>query len=253
MYPLDEKAPIVVDETPAARTGVILTPLPATIARRTPTEFAFVGGDVAIEGQGPELVLVGADGPVLLPSGRPFSTTHALFPLRTLRSGGEWHWTATLELPHDLPAGSYRLDVNGRVQQNGQVANYSFSSSTFTVAPATLTVSAVRDGDGLIVRIGYATEEPLLEDETLQGRLRLVDHRVPSGRLAPLPAGNLRVADVRASTGDVTVIASSITEEVIDGDPATVARMDVVGAGALVVDVVDIHGNVGRVEVDAAL
>jgi hypothetical protein len=197
-------------------------------------------------------VLIGADGPVLLPSGRPFSTTHALFPLRTLRSSGEWHWTATLELPHDLPEGSYRLDVNGRVQQNGQVANYTFSSSTFTVAPAALTVSAVRDGDGLIVRIGYATEEPLLEDETLQGRLRLVDHRVPSGRLAPLPAGSLRAADVQASTNDLIFVASSVTEEVIDGDPATIARMDVVDASALVVDVIDIHGNVGRVEVEAA-
>ena len=138
------------------------------------------------------------------------------------------------------------------MQQNGQVANYTFSSSTFTVAPATLTVSAVRDGDGLIVRIGYATEEPLLEDETLQGRLRLVDHRVPSGRLAPLPAGSLRAADVQASTNDLIFVASSVTEEVIDGDPATIARMDVVDASAVVVDVIDIHGNVGRVEVEAA-
>jgi hypothetical protein len=252
VYPLDVKEPIAVDETPAARAGVVLQALPDTIARRAPTTFSFVGGDVAIEGQGPELVLVGADGPVLLPSGRPFSTTHTVFPLRAVRSGGEWHWTATLELPFDLPVGTYHLEGRGRVQQGGAVVDYTVTSSDFTVAPATLTVSAVRDGDGLVVRVGFATDVPLLEDETLQGRLLLVDHRVPSGRLAPLPADSLRPQDVQASTDGVTFVASTVVEEVVDGDPATIARIDSVGAGALVVDVVDAFGNVGRTEVPVA-
>jgi hypothetical protein len=252
VYPLDVKDPIAVDETPADRAGVVLTALPAEVGRRAPTPFAFVGGDVAVEGQGPEVTLVGEDGPVLLPSGRPFSTTHTLFPLRVQRTAGAWQWTATLELPLDLPAGTYHLEARGRVQRAGGIVDYTVRSSDFTVAPATLAVSAVRDGDDLVVRVGHATEVPVLEDETLQGRLRLVDHRVRSGRLAPLPTGSLRPADVQASSGDVTIAAASVAEEVIDGDPATVARIEAVGADAVVVDVVDVFGNVGRAEVAAA-
>jgi hypothetical protein len=252
VYPPDVKAPIPVDDTLADRAGVILTDLPPEVARREPTSFSFVGGDVAVEGQGPEVVLVGADGPVLLRSGRPFSTTHTLFPLRVQRAAGEWRWTATLELPLDLPFGTYHLEARGRVQRAGAVVDYSVRSSDFTVAPATLTVSAVRDADDLVVRVGHATDVPVIEDEALRGRLRLVDHRVRSGRLAPLPIDSLLPHGVQATAGDQTFVAASVVEETIDGDPATVVRIDAVAQDALVVEVIDRYGNRGRAEVAAA-
>jgi hypothetical protein len=249
----DEKPPIVVDDTAAGAAGAIVTALPAEVARRQAARFTFVGGDVAVEGQGPEVTLVDAAGaPVRLASGRPFSTHHALFPLSVERvADGVWHWTAWLELPADLSAGSYRLEVAGRAQVAGQPQPYTASSTSFSVAPAALDVSATRDGADLIVRVGFATDVPTLRNSGLAGRMRLVDPRVPSGRLAPLPAGTLAASGVRVTGEGVDVVAASVVEEVVDGDPATVARVPGVGAGAVVVDVVDAVGNAGRVEVPA--
>lgn len=254
VYSTDVKPAISVDDTAADRTGVVVTALPEEVARRTPVTFTFIGGDVAVEGQGPEITLESEAGvAVLQKSGRPLSTTHALFPLRVERRADEWQWSATLELPVDLPAGRYRLAVAGRVQRAGAVEAYTFSTPSFAVAPAPLEVSAVRDGTDLVVRVGLATDVPELEDEFIRGRLRLVDHRVRSGRLAPLAEGSLLPAAVRVTGDGVDLTAASVIEEPLDGDPATVARVTGVGAGALTVTVTDVVGNVGTVEVPAAL
>ncbi|MBM4280507.1 MAG: hypothetical protein FJ137_07015 [Deltaproteobacteria bacterium] len=261
VYSPDVKPPIPVDDTPVERAGAIVVSLPASLARRTPTPLTFEGGDVAVEGQGPQATLLRDDGaPVLLPSGRPFSTAHALFPVSVARvddgDGPAWRWTMTLELPWDLPAGSYHLAVTGQVQRAGVVVPYAFDTPPFTVDPAPLDVTAVRDGDDLVVRVGLATDEPTLNDRGLQGRLRLIDPRVMSGRLAPLPSSALPSSALPASgvrvTGDgIDAVAATVVEEVVDGDPATLARVPGVGSGALVVDIVDAFGNTGRVEVPA--
>jgi hypothetical protein len=252
VYSTDEKPAIEVDETPAERMGVILTDVPATVNRRTPTSFSFVGGDVAVEGQGPEVTLIGADRPVRLASGRPFSTTHAVFPLQVAHANDEWRWTARLELPFDLPAGTYHLEAQGRVWRQGDVVDYTVRSADFTVGPASLSVTATRDGADLVVSVGHASDVPLIEDEGIQGRLWLVDHRVPSGQTAPLPPGSLRPEDVVVQAGFRTQLASSVIEQVVDGRPVTVARVVDVDGGALTVTVTDVDGNVGHVEVDAA-
>jgi hypothetical protein len=194
---------------------------------------------------------------VLLPSGRPWSTADALFPVAVARVDDgdgrpQWHWTLTVELPWDLPAGRYRLAVAGRVQQAGSVVPYAFDSTTFAVAPATLDVIVVRDGDDLVVRAGFATDVPTLNDRGLVGRLRLVDPRVTSGRLAPLPPSALPAANVRVTGEGIDVVAASVVEEEIDGVPATIARVPGVGTAAVAVDVVDAFGNVGHLEVLAA-
>lgn len=256
VYSTDVKAPIAVDDTPADRAGFVLEALPATVPRRTPVSLSFIGGDVAVEGQGPRVTLVDATGePVLLPSGRPFSTEHAVFPLRVERLSAEWHWTATLELPSSFPAGTYALQVEGKAQRAGAVVPWSMTSSSFTVAPATLTVSAERDGADLVVRVGFATDVPTLENERVTGRLLLVDHRVPSGRLAPLPGGSLLPAGVvvRPVAGGADVVGVSVDEVVIGADPATVVRVPAIGDGAVTVEVTDIVGNVGSVAVDAVV
>ena len=256
VYSTDIKAPIAVLDTPADRTGVVLAAMPATVARRTPVSFSFVGGDVAVEGQGPRVTVVDARGsPVLLPSGRPFSTEHAVFPLRVERISGEWHWTATLEVPTSFAAGSYALLVEGRVQRDGAVVPWSLTSSSFTVTPGALTVSAQRDGPDLVVRVGLTTDVPTLENERITGRLLLVDHRVPSGRLAPLASGTLLPAGVvvRPALGGPDLVGGSVDEVVIDGDPATVVRVANVGDGAVTVSVTDAFGNVGSVDVDAVV
>ena len=257
VYPLDKKPPIPVEDTPAARTGAVVVPLPDDIARRTPTPLTFEGGDVGVEGQGPQATLVHDDGtPVLLPSGRPFSTEHALFPVSVARvddgAGPAWRWTLLLELPWNLPQGSYHLAVVGRVQQAGSVVPYAFDTPSFTVAPAPLDVSAVRDGADLVVRVGFATDVPTLSDRGIAGRMRLVDARVTSGRLAPLPTSALPATGVHVTGDGVDVVAASVVEDTVDGDPATLARVPGVGAGAVVVDVTDAFGNTGRVEVPAA-
>jgi hypothetical protein len=256
VYSLDAKAPIAVDDTAPERTGAIVVPLPSTIARRTPTTLTFEGGDVAVEGQGPQATLMRDDGaPVLLPSGRPFSTAHALFPVAVVRvdegNGPAWRWSITLELPWDLPSGAYRLTIGGRAQQGGVIVPYAFETPSFTVAPATLDVSAVRDGDAVVVRVGFATDVPTLGDRGLAGRLRLIDPRVTSGRIAPIPVVALPASGVRVTGEGVDVVAESIIEEVVDGDPATLARVPGVGSGAVVVEVTDAFGNVGRVEMGA--
>jgi hypothetical protein len=85
------------------------------------------------------------------------------------------------------------------------------------------------------------------------GRLLLVDHRVPSGRLAPLPSGSLLPAGVvvRPVGGGADVVGVSVDELVIGADPATVVRVPAIGDGAVTVEVTDNVGNVGTVSVDA--
>jgi hypothetical protein len=251
VYSTDVKPEIEVDATNNDRAGFILTALPAVVARRTPVPLSFIGGDVALEGQGPIVSLVRDDGtPVLQPSGRPLSTEHALFALHAARESNEWRWTATLELPVDLPSGDYKLHVEGVRSDAGAKVPYTFDTEAFAVAPAPIVVSAVRDGADLVVRAGFSTDRPTLENERVTGRLRLVDHRVPSGQLAPV--AGVVAAGVVVSVDGADIVADSVAEEVIDGVPATVARVVGVGAGAAEVTVTDAVGNVGTVSVPAA-
>ncbi len=248
VYSTDVKDPIPTDEVSAADAGAILTALPSAVARRTPTTLIFVGGDVAVEGQGPVVSLQREDGsPVLQASGRPLSTEHALFPLHAERENDAWHWTATLELPVDLAAGRYRLHVEGK---RSSADSYSFDTPLFDVDPAPIEVSAVRSGADVVVRVGFATDRPTLENERVTGRLRLLDARVPSGALAPVPG--LGTDNVVATIDGVAVNASSVAEEVIDGVPATVARFNGVSDAAFDVVVTDAVGNVGRATVPEA-
>jgi hypothetical protein len=260
VYSPDEKPPIVVDVTSADRVGTVVVDFPETIARRTPTPLTFIGGDVAVEGQGPQATLLtDDDAPVLLPSGRPFSTAHALFPVSVRRvdedDGPAWHWTLMLELPWDLPEGSYRLRVTGQTKQGDEVVPYHFDTRPFAVAPAQIELAAWRDGPDLVVRMGFRTDVPTLSNRGITGRLRLVDARVLSGRLAPLPTFAVSLDDIRVSAGGIDRVATSVDEEFIDDEPATLARVPLVpegGSGAVVVEVVDRFGNRGQVEVAAS-
>lgn len=246
------KPPIPVLDTPEEQAGALVTPLPPTLPRRTPATMTFVGGDVAVERQGPLVALVHDGGaPVLLPSGRPFTTEHTLFPLSVVLEDGAWLWSVTLELPHDLPLDRYHLEVSGRVQRDGAVVPYTFETSAFEVTPAELTVSAAREGDALVVRVGHATDVPNLDEPLPVGRLRLLDHRVPSGVLAPLSEAGRAGAVVRLSQGAEAARTAVLVEEMVDEVPASVARFEGVAPGALEVEVTDAFGNVGRLELAA--
>ena len=78
---------------------------------------------------------------------------------------------------------------------------------------------------------------------------------MPSGRLAPLPSGSLLPAGVvvRSVGGGADVIGVSVDEVVIGADPATVVRVPAIGDGAITVEVTDVFGNVGTVNVDAVV
>ena len=248
VYTPDLKPPIAVTET-SGRAGVVVVDLPATVARRAPALFTFVGGDVAIDGHGPIVTLVHDDDgtALLLPSGRPWSTDHAQFPLGVKRIAGEWQWTAYLELPADLPAGSYRLEVVGRAKRGDAVIAYVTQSAVFSVSPATLLVTAERDGADVVVSVGFETETPLIEDGRLFGRLLLVDTRVRSGAVAPAAVVAANVV-IRGTA----LVASSMQEVVVGDGFAAQARIIGVPGAAFDVDVVDAFGNVGTVAVTAA-
>ncbi|MDP2339849.1 MAG: hypothetical protein Q8O67_02740 [Deltaproteobacteria bacterium] len=251
VYSLDVKAPIDVDETPADDAGLVLVDLPSALPRHAVTPFAFIGGDVAVDGQGPTVALLTEGGaPVLLPSGRAFSTDHAVFPLGVVReAAGEWRWTAFLDLPPAFPAGRFKLQATGRARIGGVDAAYTAESAVFTVAPAALSVSARREGADVVVVVGLQTDVPSLDQRAVSGRLGLLDLRVPSGQLAPLPAGSLLPAAVvvRGSA----LAAATVVEAVVEGLPVTEARITGVAPEAFVVDVTDVNGNSGSVDVGA--
>jgi hypothetical protein len=143
--------------------------------------------------------------------------------------------------------------VRGTHLVAGQAQAYTTTTATFTVTPATLAVSATREGAALRVVVGHATEEPGLEDEALTGRLWLVDHRVPTGRLAPLRVGDLAAAGVVLTPdGGAAVTADAVTEA-LDGEvPTTVATVATAPTAALTVVVTDALGNTGTATVPAA-
>jgi hypothetical protein len=53
--------------------------------------------------------------------------------------------------------------------------------------------------------------------------------------------------------GGADVIGVSVDEVVIGADPATVVRVPAIGDGAITVEVTDVFGNVGTVNVDAVV
>lgn len=245
------KAPIEIDATPADRRGVVVKDLPGELARRAPVDFTIVGGDVAVEAQGPVFTLrrLPANTEVLLPSGRPFSTLHAQFPVRVDRLGsGEWQWTARLELPADFPAGSYQLRAVGRASVDGSgdnVVDYDVVSAEFTVVGGELAVTARRDGNDVVVEIGWPNAAPAFDDDVITGALSLIDARVPHGRRAPLRAGSLLPEAVVVRGESVSVVGGSVAEELVDGSPLTVVRASDVPAGSFSVVVIDLAGNRG--------
>lgn len=254
VYSLDVKPPIDIDETPARDAGRILLDLPSALPRRSARIFSFIGGDVAVDGQGPAVDLENEDGtPVLLPSGRVFSTDNTLFPLGVVRDAGVWQWSATLELPPSFPAGRYRLAARGRARVGGVDTDYQVHSAVFTVAAGALSVVATRDGADVVVALGFETDVPVLDRLGVTGHLGLLDIRVPSGLVAPLSLGSLVASGVlvRPAEGGVAQAGSSVGEVVVDGVPVTEVRVIGVGSGALVVDVTDVYGNVGSAVVAA--
>lgn len=241
------KEPIRVDDSPDA--GAVVADVAAAVARRAGVDFVFKGGDVAVEGAGPVVTLVdaAADAPVRLASGRPFSTQHAVFPLHTKREpDGTWLWTAHLELPLDLPAGRYRLDVVGHAQVGGAVVDYDARSADFSVDAGALEVVAAVDGADVVVHAGWAQPPPFLDDRngTITGSLQLVDVRVPQGRSAPIGAGSATLQPTDGAPREVDVV------EVVEGGfPVSVARFVGVAAGSYVVTVVDAVGNAGSASI----
>ncbi len=254
VYSPDVKTPIDVDQTAEADLGRILVDLPAALPRHATAVFSFFGGDVAVDGSGPAVELVTEDGAaVLLASGRPFSTDHALFPLGVVRGDDGWRWTAFLELPPAFPTGRYRLVAHGRARTSAGDVDYRVDSAVFSVAPAELSVSAHRDGADLIVVVGLQTDVPTLDARGIIGRVGLLDVRVPSGSVAPLTAGSLLADAVvaRPAAGGPTLAAVSVVEASENGLPITQARIVDVDAAALDVEVTDVHGNTGSVHVEA--
>lgn len=256
------KPPIPVLDTSAQDTGRVLTPLPAALARREPATLTFIGGDVAVEGQGPTAELVRADGTLVsLPSGRPFSSDHALFPVGVALVEGSWQWSLTWEAPHDLPLGAYKLRVRGHVQRAGSVVPYAFETEVFELTPGQLEVTAARAGSALHVRVGHGTDVPSLRGPVPTGRLRLIDRRVQSGKTAPLSAAARTGARVRVTPADGSVIELSTAataamwsemEVAEDGVPASMLQLPEIDPGPLTVEIIDGYGNAGRAEVGAA-
>jgi hypothetical protein len=249
VYSPSTKDPIAVDDT--ADAGTVVLDLPTSIARRAPVEFAIHGGDVAVEGGGPVFTVISDDDEtaVLLPSGRPMSSAHMTMPVRVSESSNTWTWTARLELPVDMAAGTYRLRATGKAQRDGAVVDYVVDSAAFSVVGGALVVRAARTGADVEVVVGWDNPAPSIDEATITGPLSLVDARVPHGRLAPLRAGSLLPSGVVVTVDGVATAASSIVEGERDGVPATVAVVVGVGAGAIHVDVTDAAGNHGSVDV----
>ncbi|MCC7074344.1 MAG: hypothetical protein IT383_23765 [Deltaproteobacteria bacterium] len=227
----DTKEPIDHDETALTAAGAIVVDLPPSVPRRALTPFAFIGGDVAYEGQGPEVALVREDGsPVLLASGRAFTSRHAsVLPIGVAReqSGDEdgvWTWTAYLELPPRFPVGQYRLVANGKVGAGA----YTVESAVFDVGPAALAVSGRREGADLVVSVAFFQQPPELDETAIRGHIS-----------TPPPLRSATVT-VRPAAG-----GAELTAPVVNGE----ARVIGVDAGALVVLATDTDGNVGSADV----
>ena len=247
VFTVDAKAPIPIDDVASARLGTILVDMPATLARRVLGTFTFVGGDIGIEGRGPAVQVETEAGEVVrLPSGRPFSTEHTLFPLTFVREQGEWHYSARFEAPIDLPLGRYRLSVRGDAQVDGATVGYTLESAVFEVVGATLEANARREGNDLLVSVAYENPAAQVNGERLQGPLRLLDHRVRPGTAVPIPEARRSGAVATATPSGGTPISGTFV-----GSTSEVRFVDV-GSGSVDVSIADALGNSVAVAVPAA-
>ncbi|MEK6606589.1 MAG: hypothetical protein AABZ30_02910, partial [Myxococcota bacterium] len=131
-----------------------------------------------------------------------------------------------------VPAGVYRLHAYGRfADDGGDVADYDVASDPFEVAAATLTVSAAREGDTLLVDASYPGGPGF----------RLLDLAEASNRALPLRGGG---ATIEAQGEDGAVLATSTQEGEIVGTFTRFTIVDV-PAGVATFRVTDRFGNAG--------
>lgn len=141
--------------------GQVTTPVAAAFERTQNVRFGFAGGDPSVSS--PHVVLEaeqpdGSFAPVPSPSGWPGavfdnSRYHMIThyapdppPSRTIRAERRHLWHVDMEVPADLPAGTYRLHATGRYWDGAAEQDYDVVSTPFTVAQAAgAALTATRD------------------------------------------------------------------------------------------------------------
>ncbi len=269
--------PFPVDATDAGRVATIVEDVPETVARLTPIEFAWVGGDPGAEmPQAPRVVLERQDGAsfeeVQTKSRRPHDNREPvmLTRVRSSEDSEDWQWVVRWEAPKDVAAGQYRFRVEGHYLDDGDERQaYEALSRTFELAPnEELSVDVAADETTISGVLGYPPGEPLAFRSTAEdkgrvgGNFRMRHPKVPLGTSAPLVAGadidaadiTIRILDgttevATLSGADVTVTTADETVDGRDGVPVTRYEADVPeldpGSYDAEIDVVDVYGNHG--------
>ncbi len=275
-----DEDPFPIDVSDASKVGDVVQQPPATAARFTPIEFAWVGGDPGAEmPQAPKVALEKKNGAnfeaIQTKSMRPYDNREPVMMTRMRKAGDDWQWVVRWEEIKDFPAGQYRFHVQGHyLDDSKQRQAYELTSDTFEVtANDALEVSVSTDpaasaGPTISGTLGYPAGQPLSYEPTLDdpgklaGDFRMRHPKVPLGQSAPLMVGeDVHATGVTVHVKQGSTEVATLTEadvdvqtnpETVDGrDGVPVTRYSAVADGLssgtydVEVDVTDAYGNTG--------
>ncbi|AWV90664.1 neutral/alkaline non-lysosomal ceramidase N-terminal domain-containing protein [Bradymonas sediminis] len=282
-----EQPKFPVDTSNAAQVGTVVTQPPATVARMTPIEFAWVGGDPGAEmPQAPKVALkkkVGAEfEPITSLNLRPYTNRQATMLTRMRNNGDNWEWVVYWEEIQNFELGTYRFEVEGHyMNAAGERTPYQVQSEAFeVVAVDDIAVTVDAESPLPVVRgvLGYAPGTQLSFDSTsddrgkVSGNYRMRHPLVPLGQSAPLladedidPSG-VSVTITDSGSGVISFDASDITVttalEAVNGRAdVPVTRFEAEAPGAVIVpgtyqvevSVTDAWGNTGSSTIEVTV
>lgn len=214
--------------------GDVVSEPSTTVARLTPVEFAWVGGDPGAEmPQAPKVWLQKKVDDTFEPlqtlTARPYTNRQPVMLTRLRKNGEAWEWAVYWEEIQNFDLGEYRFKVEGHYQDAaGERQSYETQSQVFELVAVDDLLVAIDTPDSLPTvsgTLGYPVGTPLKFDGTTEdpgkvsGNLRMRNPRVPLGQSSPLMTGE----DVEAA--DITVTISQNGSEVMSfsGDELSLA------------------------------
>jgi len=226
-----EGAGFPVESSDPARVGTVVSEPPASVARMTPIEFAWVGGDPGAEmPQAPKVSLQKKSGDSFETlqslTLRPYNNRQATMLTRVRKNVDDWEWVVYWEEIQNFDLGEYRFAVEGHFQDaDGQRKPYEVHSRVFelvAVDDLVVTIDASQTTPIIHGTLGYAPGSPLKFETSredpgkVSGNLRMRHPLVALGHSAPLIAGE----DIDATS--ITVTIGQEGSEVLSFTPAEI-------------------------------